>query len=306
MKAFTETNAAKFTSPAHLGASIFFFTVGLVSLFSTQYPARDLQEQLTQVLGVVFLALGGISIYYSKSLRVQIRSGLLEYRDAFRQTHYCRLEDIKHVTGRKNVGPGRRREFLEIHYREGGIDYHLEVPSVFARKFLTDLQSLAPPEPPPKYEHDKFFRPIRGGDYQAEFGSYLPGLLLLIPILIAGMFNLWYLLLAALLLPFFFALGAYRLIVRGEQIIFRTFRQEHVISQREITDCTAYEPERDYPFLYAILSVLTGTIVTSPMHYEIVVNGRDIISIPDKIFPNQCYVELLTFNKSRGWIIYQA
>lgn len=306
MKAFTETNAAKFTSPTHLGAAIFFFFIAITALLSTQYPGKDLQEQLTQVLGVVFLALGGVSIYYSKSLRVQIRMGVLEVRDAFRQSHYCRLEDIKHVTLRKSVGPGRHREFLEIDYREGGIDYNLEVHAVFARKFLTALLSIAPPKPTPTYEHDRAFRPIRGGNYQAEFGSYLPGFALLIPILVAGMFNLWYLLLTILLLPFFAALGSYQLKARGEQIIFRTFRQQYTINQQEITDCTAYEPEHDYPFLYAILSVLTGTIVTSPMHYEIIINGRDIVRIPDKIFPNQCYVELLTFNKSRGRIIYQT
>jgi hypothetical protein len=306
MKAFNDKNSATFTSPGHLGAAIFFLAVGTTALLSTQYPGKDLQEQLTQVLGVVFLSLAGVSLYYSKSLRVQIRLGLLEFRDAYRRSHFCRLEDIKHVTPRKSVGPGQRREFLEIHYREGGIEYHLEVPAVFARPFIVDLLGLAPPEPPPQYEHDKFFRPIRGGIYQAEFGSYLPGIVFLIPILISGMFNAWYLLLSLLLLPFFLALGAYRVIVRGEQIVFQTLRQEHIINQREITDCTAYEPERDYPLLYSILSVFTGTVISSPMHYDIIVNGRDIIRIPDKIFPNQCYVELLTFNKSRGWIVYKS
>jgi len=302
MKAFTDSNSASFTNPAHIGSAIFFFSVGIMGFFLPELSGiKKMQESLTQVLSVFFIILGWVAIYYSCSLRLQVRNGILEFRDALRQTHFCRLVDVRHVTLRHSAGHGRRNEFIELHYREGGVDYYWDIPCLFERKFINDLRTWGPPEPPTvPPDHGRYFRAAKGGSYHAEFGSYLPGIVFLIPILIAAMFSAWYLLFILLLIPFFSALGSYRLIFRGEEIIYAAIGQEYRINQREITDCTAREPDHNYPFIYGMLSVMTGTMIATPMYYDLVVNGRDIYRIPDGIFPNKCYVELLTFNRTRA------
>jgi hypothetical protein len=183
----------------------------------------------------------------------------------------CRIADIVSVT---EVGFGTALKIVTQTSQEGR--KVLYIPTSFSIKLISKIKTLASPEPPP--HNPRGFKPIGPLRFSPIPKAYLPSSLGVI--LFVGLWAtspVWALL--ALIPALHFAgICFHRLELKQGRLIFNTWHHKYNIRQSDIT--ASFFADRGQGW------------------HVIIVRNEDVLRIPSRLFPDQCYDALLQFDTS--------
>lgn len=182
----------------------------------------------------------------------------------------CKLSDIKLVT---EAGFGTSLKIVTQTNHEGRKVMY--IPTGFSNKLVSRIKTLAAAEPPP---HNPSFKPIGPLRFSPVPQAYLPsslGVILFVSLWATS--PIWALL--ALIPTLHFAgICFHRLELRQGRLIFNTWHHKYNIRQSDIT--ASFFADRGQGW------------------HVIVVRNEDVLRIPSRLFPAQCYDALLRFDTS--------